>query len=194
MVQSAGPTPPNIRPVHPGDVKRSRVSLPFDNSPIPIPSGVEWAEDQKTGWYPYVKGATGTFVPLLTSTGTQPSLGSTGISIGKYSMSGNWCLGDFYMEFGSGGGATPGTGEYQIEGLPFDVDLGLDGVDYLRLGCGTVTMVQGAAQRLWRLTAISRTQLKIRDESGNAVTNAVPWAWAGGNSFRGLLTYPAVLR
>lgn len=194
MAQPTRPTPPNIQPVHPGDVKRSRVTLPFDSSPVPIPSGTEWAEDQRTGWYPYVKGAAGTFTPLLTSTGTQPNLGTAGTSIGKFSMAGNWCLADFYMEFGSGGGATGGTGEYQIEGLPFDVDLSLGGVDYLRLGCGTVTMVQGGAQRLWRLSAISRTQLKIRDESGVAVTNLVPWTWAGGDSFRGLLMYPAILR
>jgi len=185
----------NIVPTYPGFAKGGRPAVPTDNSPVPVVPGTQWAEHPRNGWYPYVNGTGGAWTPILTSTGTQPSLGTTGISVGKFSLAANYFNADFYMEFGSGGGAGAGTGEYQIEGLPFSVDLDLDGTDRIRLPVGQIAMFDfdTGDQEIYSAIAISRTQLKIRSQGGTAVENTVPWSWAGGDSFRGRLSFPAVL-
>lgn len=186
----------NITPTHPGDVKGSRVptlpEIPANNVPVPVPSGLKYAEHPYGGWYPFVEGRMGEWTPLLTSTGTQPNLGTTGTAFGEFSVTAGECFATFYMEFGSGGGAAGGTGEYKIEGLPFEIDLPLGKV---RLPVGQVGLFDSdtSGQDYRFLVASSSTEVKMRSEAGAPVTNTVPWTWAGGDYFIGTLKFPAKL-
>lgn len=164
--------------------------IPAETRPFPVPAGVRHAGDEE-GWYLYAEGYSGEWIPQLTSTGTQPNLGSTGIAEGLYSLINGFFHGTFYMEFGSGGGATAGTGNYQIEGFPFQIDLR----SRLRLPCGQVTLFDSdvSAVRIRDAAATSATALLMRDQGGVAVSATVPWTWAGGDYFHGNISFPALL-
>lgn len=136
-----------------------------------------WA-DIIAGW-----GAAATsYTPALTASTTNPTLGTGGSAVGKYSVVGNALVADIQIAFGTSGAAA-GSGTYAIS-LPLSVSSGISGL----IGFGHIKAagVYTPVQLIWA-TATTFNIYYITLAVGGAltaVTNAAPGVWTNNDIMR----------
>jgi hypothetical protein len=139
------------------------------------------------GWKHLGQIVDGTYTVALTATTTNPTLGSGGGTIGKYTLrNGIWCDVRFTIKFGSSG-ASAGSGQYLIN-LPFtsasDFTIAAPdcGAAYLRDDSGPA-IAQG-------MTYVSPGFATCSLVANNVtVTNSSLWTWTNLDSIAGGLTF-----
>lgn len=125
------------------------------------------------------------FVPQLTATTTNPTLGTGATQTGHYRRFGDWVDGFALFIFGTG--ATAGSGEYRVSlpiasNAPQHTPLGgvwifdNSATSFLVAACSTITSNSG----------------RIIVEAGSAVTNALPWTWAVTDHILYRFAYPVI--
>lgn len=132
------------------------------------------------------------FAPALTSSGTNPTLGTGGVNVGYYKQIGKTV--HFYaaIRFGTAGTAA-GTGTYNI-GLPVashatHYDIG--GGNTFDIGSGTITDDSTGTNYLIGLRFGSTTTAHMVIHSGAVATFNSPIAWAASDFIRFHGTYEA---
>lgn len=127
-----------------------------------------------------------TYIPALTGTTTNPTLGVASTATGSYSRQLRRVDGEARITFGTSG-VSAGSGSYRIS-LPISADAtyhaasGVFGVGS-PLGIGQLKDASGSTSTfrnctLW-LATLDTVQLFI--DASNAVSNTVPWTWAASD-------------
>jgi hypothetical protein len=129
----------------------------------------------------------GTYTVALTATTTNPTLGSGGGTIGKYTLrNGIWCDVRFTIKFGASGAAA-GSGQYLIN-LPFTSagDFTIAAPD-----CGAAYLRDDSVPALAQgMTFVSPGFATLSLLANNVtLTSSAPWTWANLDSIAGSLTY-----
>lgn len=128
-----------------------------------------------------------TWTPALGSTGTQPTLGDSGGTVGRYRLQGLWCSFWARITF-FGTGVTPGTGTYTVS-LPFPADIVLQFADTgtangESIGSGHARDASDAANSrtfgLWLRTA---TAVGMLSSDGGTINPAAPFVPASGDRY-----------
>lgn len=133
-------------------------------------------------WEDAIAPAFTTYVPTLTATTTNPTLGTGATQTGRYRAHGNLVFMEVGITFGTG--ATAGSGFYHID-LPLPALSG-------SVAIGTVWLYDSSTgdQRagLCRLFGTSTIEMLVT-VSSVVVSNSGPWTWAVGDQILTSLTY-----
>jgi len=133
-----------------------------------------------------------TYVPSLTATTTNPTIGTTGQWLfAWYTFSpGNICNYNFFIQFGSSGAAA-GSGQYLVS-LPFTA-----AAPYSTSGqpaIGTAMFRDSSASALnaghCYIPATDLSHVAFYIQGTGTVSNAVPWTWAASDYIAGSIQYP----
>jgi hypothetical protein len=129
------------------------------------------------------------YTPTLSSTGTQPGLGSSPLQNGWYSIGpGPTCTFSWFLRFGTSGN-NPGTGTYQIA-LPIAA---ADANNGTFPALGNCILNDASASVSYEGTSfIPASNLGVAQMiiGNNAVSNISPFTWANSDYFAGTITYP----
>lgn len=133
-------------------------------------------------------GEFGTWTPTLTATTTNPTMGSGAVTDGEYHRNGRLITIFFNITFGTSGVAA-GTGNYQIDSLPFPIDTLVT-----PMGAGGIVQAEdtSAASRYVFSVQIQSTtvfQMRQLNSPSSVVTAAAPFTWAANDYLRGTITY-----
>lgn len=130
----------------------------------------------------------GTWTPSLTASTSNPTLGTGSAVSGEYHRNGRLITVWFQISFGTAGVAA-GSGNYQIEGLPFPIAVSA-------LGGGTpgwVRLLDSSASQAYAVLTRAQTSTQVlltrTIEPATLVTNAAPFTWAASDSLTGSFTY-----
>lgn len=136
-------------------------------------------------------GLRGTWTPALTATTTNPNLGSGPTQTGTYTLLNGVVTGVIIIAFGTGGSVAAGSGTYLIS-LPSGLGIHTDYSDQIPVGPARIRDASGATVAYdWRLAtdATQPDKFVLRNDTGGAVTNSVPWTWAASDSIRATFKY-----
>ena len=129
-------------------------------------------------------GREGTWTPALVSDGTNPNLGTGPTQNGDWHYKAGLITVQFEIVLGTG--ATAGTGNYRIQALPFSIDAGWVSN---AIGEARIVDVSTGDPDNWHVVVQSTTQFRIENQAGAQMGAASPWAWAAGDSIRGVANY-----
>lgn len=142
-----------------------------------------------------VIGALTAYTPVLTSNGTNPTLGTGGslTQAGLWSRAGKLVYVTARIQFGTSGPAA-GTGDYRVS-LPTAASSLLTASG--SLGLGTI-VGSGAirdnsavsASRAVSVQLVSSTTVMMINGSGDSVGATVPWTWAASDAITIGVVYP----
>jgi hypothetical protein len=140
----------------------------------------------------------GTYVPVLTATTTNPTLGSGSTQSGWWQRVNNLITGGAFVRFGTSG-VVAGSGNYQIS-LPFPADtafmiaaggLGTSSM----LGDGLVrdnsAVSTGSRQFSTYLETTTTMLLALANGTNQVITDAVPFVFAASDALTVNFTYQA---
>jgi hypothetical protein len=131
----------------------------------------------------------GTWTPTLTASVGNPNLGAAPTRTGVYHRTGLLVNVWFQIVFGTAPSA--GTGTYQLEDLPFDVDVLVSGAG-TGGGIRLVDSSSSTAQMVFpRIQSATQVLMQTTAQPTALVTAAVPWTWAAGDSLTGGFSYIA---
>lgn len=140
------------------------------------------ARNQSDAWQDVVAlGAWQTYTPTLTATTTNPTLGTGAIQTGRYTRMGRTIMGRVFIQFGSGGGAAAGSGNY-IVSLP--VAARSSAADTIQtIGGGAVFDNDVSAYYLIEVhtPTAGGTTTNLAVETATLVTNSSPFTWAASD-------------
>lgn len=138
----------------------------------------------------FINGPT-SYVPVLTASSSNPTLGTGNVAVGKYTyLPGGMIKYRFYVQFGTASVAT-GSGTYQIS-LPLTAADALAGASVEDCGSGIVRDSSGATQRQATLVILSSTLDKLIMYADDVpVTAVAPWTWAASDYLTGSIVYQA---
>lgn len=138
--------------------------------------------------YPIFETRVLSYVPTLTASTTNPTLGSGSVASATYKISGNQVFYDFLIQFGSSG-VNPGSGYYRPT-VP------LAGVWY-----GSISQALGKiydystdtskyiVNEFFVIASSDKFRFLIDVLTGVSVTNASPWTWSSYDSLGGSIVY-----
>jgi hypothetical protein len=133
-------------------------------------------DDMLTGWIPYT--------PVITATGTNPTLGAASTATGSYKKVGKTVIGRIDLMFGSSG-INKGSGFYYFS-LPL-TPVQNSGV----IGAGYIW--DNAAKNLWTTTVrLYGTKAEMIHTSGLSryrSSESIPMVWIGGDGMGANFTY-----
>lgn len=135
-------------------------------------------------------GQQGTYTPALTASTTNPTLGTGSTATADYILRQGFVKLRFNFVFGTAS-VSAGSGTYQISlptGLGIDADWASQHpIGLARLRDSNVPTIAFD----WRcVTDLSfADKITIKNDSGGAVTNSVPWTWAASDSIQGIAEY-----
>jgi hypothetical protein len=137
-------------------------------------------------WVPLGQIVTGTYTPTLTASTTNPTLGSSGIAEGRYTLwNGKWCTIRGTIRFGTSG-ANAGSGQYLIA-LPFTSSSQIsNGVS--TCGSGVVRSAGSLAPVTYYCTTSATTMAGIIS-TGNNLTSGTPGVWTNNDYISFSMTY-----
>lgn len=128
------------------------------------------------------------YVPALTASSSNPTLGSASVAVGRYAQDGDLVHGWAVVKFGTSGAAA-GSGSYRIS-LPVTA-----------LGHATeFTIIGGSLIADSSVGTVNSTYVLLLPAGGGdfvnlqaaaALTNSAPWAWAASDYMRIYFTYEA---
>lgn len=125
-----------------------------------------------------------TYVPVLTASVSNPTLGTGSFAEGQYTRFGRTVIGNARLQFGAGGGAAAGSGTYFVS-LPFARQ---QQISYnVSPTCGSGVIIDSSASTtvlvVPTLTNSSTTSviLQFGGVSG-IVSNAAPFTWAASDT------------
>jgi hypothetical protein len=135
-----------------------------------------------------------TYTPSLTASTTNPTLGTGGTVTADGILRQGFVKIRFNVLFGSAGVAA-GSGTYQLS-LPtvLGVPLGIDADWASQHPIGKARLRDSSVPTIaldWHVvTDLSfADKIVVKNDTGGAVTNAVPWTWAANDTFQGILEY-----
>lgn len=131
-------------------------------------------------WRPWT-----TWTPTLTALATNPSLGSTGVALGKHCVIGGTVHAQGRFSFG-GTGVSAGSGEYQVA-LPVPPK---DASESHYYGSAWLFDTSGALTSLAACLVQPTGVVNFRHHGGaSVVASGTPWTWATGDQIRFQLEY-----
>lgn len=139
-------------------------------------------------------GQQSTYTPALTATSVNPTLGVSSTATADYIHRQGFVKIRWNFIFGSSGVAA-GTGTYQVSLPTLDgVVLGIDADWASQHPIGLARLRDSSVPTIaydWRcVTDLSfPDRIVIKNDSGGAVTNSVPWTWAANDSLQGICEY-----
>lgn len=130
------------------------------------------------------------YTPVLTSTGTNPNLGSSGTEDGIYTVINDLVIVSFYLRF-SGTGVSAGTGDYRIS-LPINADTGspegrINGIGWLF----DSSLSTGYSALPYIATATTVGMYNAVGSSGLDVGATSPFSFTTSDQIRGQVIYKA---
>lgn len=127
-------------------------------------------------------GAWTSYTPTLTSSGTNPTLGSGSITVGKYKILGtDLVVAKFFIKFGTSG-VSAGTGAYIVGGWPAIVDDASGSGSALPVGSARVVDDTGGGSSEASFIANGRMLV-----GGANVTSSTPFTWAASDEISGTI-------
>jgi len=139
-----------------------------------------------SAWVTMGQSITGTYTPTLTATTTNPTLGTSGLAEGRYTLwGGKWCAIRGTIRFGTSGAAA-GSGQYLIA-LPFTSNANItNGVS--TCGTGVVRSAGSLAMVAYYCTTSASTMAGVTT-SGSNITSGTPGAWTNNDYISFSMTF-----
>ena len=139
-------------------------------------------------WVTLGQTITSSHTPVLTSTGTNPALGSGNVAAGKYTLwGGKWCTYRGTIRFGTSG-VNAGSGQYLIS-LPVASATALGaGVDDVGAGLVSDSPTNNIIQATFYIAGSGVTTMS-GFASNAQITSTGPWTWSASDYMSWTITY-----